>query len=704
MTLLKFKSFFTIIILFGLIPNLFAQNCDQPHLKRVNPNLINNSGFTSTNGWYMYNDGCPNTSLISTIDSYDNDGHCLIFDKGVNKAAPEKIDANCNPCAYGTPGCNITARDKIISQAIPINLNEATNFTVGFKAKTRNTWPSPIISVLIRATNTNGASSNIFSTRYTISKEDDWQECASIFMLDETIASVQIQIFADIVVSGQHRTTYVDDVYFGVGESFDHPPACKEPFSSSQVRIDELGNIEVFESNQWYPFFPLGMMGGNYRADWSVYKDAGFNMMCRLTSAAQVEKAFDAGIYWWAMSMGFIVDDNPAAINWENWERKYREILENPTIQDQMLWYYLDNEEPSYRWWHAIETGVNWIKNLEMEYFGEQRHPFYFLNGSYGIARQYNMQYGNLDIDLCDVTGTYFPQPNNVGLVPDQNHLDGEDLRYASNWFNTLQNLDGQNIPTSIAQINSVGDNSMRSLIFTAIANGAKGMNYYRDTYPHATNNYSTAGDVTLKPWWNTFDQTARDIQQMMPLIRQPHWTYWTATHNQAMNIDFGGRSLNGEEYLIVSNVKDESYTVTFSIDDFNFTPKNIYNYFTGDLVTTWNENSNSFTIQLDPFEATVYHITDLNFHRKAEDFTQLQIFPNPAKDNINASLQTDLKNKIIKYQIMGMDGSLIQEITAYSAIKNTNINVSHLPAGSYILMAKYNQEVLATEKINVIK
>ena len=681
--------------------NVIAQNCNQPHLTRTNQNLVLNSGFTTQNHWQFTNNGCPNTTLQTNIDSYDGDGYCLQFDQGPNKSNPEFVDDNCNPCTTG-PSCIYKSRDFIVSTPIDINLTEAQNFTVGFMAKTINTWPSPIISVQISARDIYGNSSNIFGSRFSIAEHNTWQECATIFKLDETIDNITIQIYADVIISGQQRTVYVDDVYLGEGESFEESPACKEAFESSQVRIDELGNFEVFESNQWYPFFPFGMMGGNHRPDWSVYKDAGFNTMCRQTTVNTVQKAFDAGIYWWTLSMGFIVDDNQAAINWPLWEERYREILSHSVYQDQLLYYYLDNEEGQYRWWHSIENAVNWIKDLEMEYFGEQRHPFYFLNGTYGISRQYNSNYDNNRVKLCDVTGTYFPQAHNVGLVPNQNHLYGEDLRHPSNWFKTLQNLDGQKIPVSIAQINSVSNNSMRAVMFSAIANGAKGMNYWRDTYPREANGYDTSSDVTAQPWWSTFKQLTEDVEQMMPLIRQPHWTDWTVQHNQAMNIDYGSRTLNGEEYLIVANLKDETLSVTFTIDDFNFTPQNIYDYFSNDLVTTWDQNTNSFTVELDGFGTGVYNISDAIYAKKIEPQININIHPNPANNIINVKLNSDLKNKVYKYQIYNLNGVLVDNKIAYSADSETKINISHLQSGSYIIKALYNNQPLASQKFNV--
>jgi len=80
-----------------------------------------------------------------------------------------------------------------------------------------------------------------------------------------------------------------------------------------------------------------------------------------------------------------------------------------------------------------------------------------------------------------------------------------------------------------IAQINrGVGD-EMRPRIFGAIAYGARGIGFWRDSYDPA-GMPSDPLRVENRDWWGDFPSISSEIDQMLAagLIQVPHWTEWS--------------------------------------------------------------------------------------------------------------------------------------------------------------------------------
>jgi hypothetical protein len=163
-------------------------------------------------------------------------------------------------------------------------------------------------------------------------------------------------------------------------------------------------------------------------------------------------------------------------------------------------------------------------------------HPIYQLNGQEGIARKFNSNRAY----MADITGNY------VGI--------------GSDGFILLDNYQNQRMPVVIAQMNIGMELQFRPILYSAIAHGAKGMGYYWDHYAVPEER------VENQPWWNDLPNIRREIDALMPLIVQPHWTTWTIDASTSALIDYGTRMMDGKGYLIAANYDASPAEVTFTL------------------------------------------------------------------------------------------------------------------------------------------
>ena len=705
---------FNIFILLTVLSLSAQDDCElQPkHIEKPpSVNLIPNGSFE------VDIPACASPILDGNWCTYDCTGNtetCISSDDGIHLSE----DDNSNRFLRFNKNKPGVCYDRVIQQRICLNgRDDQTNecidwdvaetepitFTLSFKTRTIDTWPSPIISANIWYRDAmsqlppggflNDANQHIASDRFVVSKNNEWQECVSFFKIDPNeINEIAIDINYNYAVSGVCNSVEIDDVYLGRGKGFDNPPECKEPFNSPKLKIDELGNFYNNENGQH--FFPIGIMGGQYRfgrddnnpdyPDRDIYASKGFNTRCYVTAYFQAQEGVDADLPWFNLDLTNWTHKDNISDGWYKWSSLFDTEQGLPKIYDKglldnLLCYYVDNEKEVPKTWHSIPRAVEKVKLYEktLDFDGDgipdqlQSTPIFLLNGTYGIARQYKTNYSgytgigadvNSNINVGDFTGTYIDGDNDFPTLK----------------FDLINNLQGQQMPAPMAQINSITDNSMGARLFAAIAHGAKGMNYWRDTSPgnpnyipdfpdcrqyegqvidlacpdydsnnglfryiydklnivneiddlvdidgnalvdndndglyskQVNNNPSTRildidneyldipfnlnddddalspflptnkhlVDVTEAEWWDGFRDVTDDIKAILPLIKEPHWTDWTVSHDRGCEIDFGTRNLNGEGYLIVANLEDNVKIVNFTIDNLDYVPSETY-------------------------------------------------------------------------------------------------------------------------------
>jgi len=381
---------------------------------------------------------------------------------------------------------------------------------------------------------------------------------------------------------------WVDDFFLGEGLGLEQPPSPKKSFAGAHVRVDSLGNFEVKRKQGWVPYFPLCMYSDNYR-DWSVYSKQGWNTIIWTGAAHQIKQAKEAVSSFNpdGMMAGFQISQYtfPHSGKYnklDHLESSLVEIFEQG-LGDHLLLYYWDNENNHDQWQVPVSV-INTIKRLDVDSSGKRLHPIYALQGTYNIARVHASK------GLVDVSGAYFG-----GTATDS----GGAGQGGEEGYFMLDHLERQTSPAAFAQFNGVNEaGDMRMRLYNAIILGAKAMGYWRDSFhASAVQSHPTVGPVDQKAWWPDFPNLRREIDILLPLIRNPHWTLWTARNDQPDKVRIGTRNHQGECYLILVNQTTGPQTVVIQLDKLPYAATEVRGMFDDQKVASIRGASFSVTL-----------------------------------------------------------------------------------------------------------
>ncbi len=435
--------------------------------------------------------------------------------------------------------------DRILSDIkLPVEAGET--YTLSFKSKSA-TFPPPLLEVYGELWGEEGKIDNSDGTRCANSVKDIWEENDVIIKIpnNSMIKYFKIKILM-LPKSSVSAPVWIDDVKFTKGVTLPERGP-KKAFAGSVTRVDALGNIEIKENGRFVPFFPIGIYTDENRADWSVYKKMGFNTNMWASNAAAIEKGKKAGLFSAMQIIQYIV---PVGEDWIPQDPQKKITHLHKTLADirarglweQMLFYYVDNE-----FYHLKPSFTKIIDIVRTEDKGA--HPVYMLSGAYGMARIYN--------NYVDMTGTYVAK-------------DGYEEPLIAN-FEALDRQQNQKQPVVFAQINrGVGEN-FRAIVYGAIAKGARGIGFWRDG--------GSAGPIEKRPVSKALPRIAKEIQNLMPLIRTPYDPKKQITCSDA-HVVTGTRYLDGIAYMIFSNPTARDIEVTCSTDILTYKPKHAEGYF----------------------------------------------------------------------------------------------------------------------------
>ncbi|MCF6176466.1 MAG: carbohydrate binding domain-containing protein [Victivallaceae bacterium] len=549
-----------VVLLFFVLSLGQAGTINLPHkYPRTSPNLFSNSNFNGTTGW-----------ALTPIPQYD---------------------ANVSRTADGSGSIRIPVNSSNYAQiqsAYFTNFKLNTLYTISFYVKTQH---EPVyVSATLHLYDANNV--RTFATGGTgqsaVSTTGEWQEIVCVINVSDP-AIVKIKVVIEKREGPAYTADYyIDDVYFGEGISFDQPPVTsRQTFSGAKVKIDELGNWQVYESGAWKDFFPFALYPDLGRADYQSLSDQGFNLVMSQQFKSQVQKAKDAtstlnpngmraGLrlqkyatpgdsYWTHTLLATIISDI------------------NSTLSETLVCYDWDNENNWTTWSYWFDM-VSTIRTNDTD------HPIYVLNGSPGVQRLFSKR-------LSDISGTY------TGF---------DMVNYESGFgkMQVLQYLEKQDTPVSIAQINYAEEESygFRLRLYYALIMGAKGICWWGDGYDNNGNPDSTmmAED---RAWWSSITTLRGEINALLPIIKQPHWTTWAVTSTDS-KIYFNTRDYNGDGYMIVLNAEDSPSLVTFTITGLDTTE--IWDYFDDFFVTS--VTADQFTVLLPANSTAVYRLVDVNY------------------------------------------------------------------------------------------
>jgi hypothetical protein len=530
----------------------------RPHVSRKGRNLVPNPTVTTGSKWSFFGDAEFDAAI-----SRGQDG----------SGAVELITPVSKPNG-----------SKVFSDFIPIKAG--MKYTYGFYIKTANGPTHAGCQISIHGRDRKFIR-NIAGGRVSTTQDGQWQECALPVFVPEKVAFVRVQVFKteNTKAAGQ---VWADDFYLGEGIGLEQPPSPKRSFHGEHVRVDTLGNFEVKKDGAWTPFFPLCMYSDNYR-DWSVYSKQGWNVIIWTGAASQIKQAKEAvsGFNPNGMMAGFSISQYTFPSGWaynnlKDLRTKLREIFDQG-LGDNLLLYYWDNEV-NHDQWQVPADVISTIKSVDVDSSGKRLHPIYALQGEFNIARLHAAK------GLVDISGTYVgggaDATGGAGLGDDDGLL-------------ILDRLEKQVSPAAFAQFNGVnGPGDMRLRLYNSIIMGAKAIGYWRDCYnPDCQKEAPAVGPVDKKAWWPDFPNLGREIDELLPVIREPHWTSWKAKANSTGNIRLGTRDHNGQAYLILVNQESREQKVTVTLEGLPYKAGEARDYFDDERIASVRGGSFSLTL-----------------------------------------------------------------------------------------------------------
>lgn len=503
-----------------------AQNADstRPHVRQLGKNLVSNPSVKTRANW-------------------------LLVREAEHDAATSRTEDGSGSFKLVTP-----LPDASMAFSDVIAVRPGQQYTYRFYIKTDN-GPTYVGAQISLHDTDQKYLRNLDSARGGTTHDGEWQEFALPFTVPEGVAFVGLQVYkTDNTKPG--GIVWADDFYLGEGLGLEQPPSAKKPFDGAAVRVDALGNFEVKRKGVWEPFFPLCMYSDNYR-DWSVYSTQGWNTIIWTGDAQQVQQAKDAKSEFNpdGMMAGFAISQYTMPGAWaynniDDLRAKLKGIFDRG-LGDNLLFYYWDNENHHDQWQVPAEV-IETIRRTDVDSTGARLHPIFALQGTYNIARVHAAR------GLVDVSGTYFG-----GDAAETGMASGS----GEAGFFILDREEGQTSPAALAQFNGVnGSGDMRLRLYNAIILGARSMGYWRDCYGPNQKEAWSVGRVDEKPWWPDFPNLRREVDQLLPIIREAHWTKWKATVDRPAVVHVGTREHKGERYLIVVNQTTTEQKVTVTI------------------------------------------------------------------------------------------------------------------------------------------
>lgn len=421
-------------------------------------------------------------------------------------------------------------------------------------------------------------------TLFSNSTVDTWEEFTQLFRIPSGLGIAQMVLNIGKAPNSVSPTTtgnfYIaGDVQIRKGLSgIDHAPETKQTFSGTNCTIDSLGNFKVKPSagGTLEDFIPFGIMARSsaVAADYVTYAGLGFNFAAGWLGGA-MSHANNAGIYFMGQVNQYVNNAGLTAslasqVSWVTSQSYYwRAFL---TYFDDEYWSYYDT------------SGVNSYNISPLAIYNEldtnmPEVPLYWFAGNPGTMR-HRQAIGHL-------TGTYLNQAVDVGDSP----------RYVEppSALNSLyhNSLQGMNLHWNLPTITTTGDihtnESLRAMVYAALATGAKGIFLFKDGIATGTPDVGQEWDIQNMVIASGLPTLINDVTvTLKPLILKPHWVDWGYDWDHKAKCVVGAKNYNGRGHLFISNLTNAVVSLTITIDTTNlYTPGNLLDFFDDSSVAT---------------------------------------------------------------------------------------------------------------------
>jgi hypothetical protein len=527
-----------------------GSNGVQPQLTRVNPNLLSNSNVASVTGWGL--------------------ARGAFYDGSVSHTA-------------GSGSFQISAIDTTVSQtgaqvqSALVPVTPGKTYTLSAYLLT-NTFSSLAYNVIGVYNTSRVFKGNVRGSYQALSAANTWQEATVLYTAQTGDGFIRVT-FGRQNGPRNDGAIWVDDLYIGEGRSFEQVPAQKKSFNGAMVRIDSLGNYEVLKNGVWTPYFPFGIYQNTNLTSYQIYSDQGFNCVMFnqgggtsiLQEAKDAKSAFNPdGMMAMIELSQYISPTMPLYNNLTDLTNMVRNVVASP-LSSNILAYYWDNE--AYTQYSVPQAVINTVRSLDVNASGQPLHPVSMHMGNEGMARMYN--------SLVNSVGTYTGN--------------------GYNRFVTIANTEQQQNPMGLGVTSATTPEALRSEVYQVLIAGGKGIAFYKDPF-----HVAPFGPVSSLPMWQEVPKLRSEIDQLLPVLRQPHWTSWKADASDS-RILVGTRDYNGEGHLLMLNPTDQPLTFQVSLSGLSYLPTTAVNFFTGAIATS--VLGSQLSVTLPAYGTAVYRL-----------------------------------------------------------------------------------------------
>lgn len=411
--------------------------------------------------------------------------------------------------------------------------------------------------------------------RQTTLDPEVWYECASIVKVPSGVGKLKL-IAGRLASNTSGGTVYIDDFYIFKGRGFQQERTDRTSFAGSGIRIDTLGNMDILSGGAWTPFFPFGIAQDQTLSSYTRYASAGFNtIMFGYVDSAQINKAKLAVDAVYAPSGMYSFQEVFEYLGTGG--SRYGQLLGGATslsgavttalaasAASNFLGYYFDNE--AYADYDIPISGIGVIRAQDTN------HPIFMNTGNPILSRMYG--------DNINWVGSYNANEFDYNFI--------------------LDNLEGLKAPLGLACISLITSGGLfRKYVYKAIIQGNKGIFYWKDG--------GAEGDITTRAWWPEAPIVRSEVDTLLPIIRTPHWTTWTATLSDTESYSIRSSDYQRKGYVFLLNNSPISGAVTVTVSGLYYTPSGTTDAITGS--GSVSVTSGAFTVPLSGYGTKVLRL-----------------------------------------------------------------------------------------------
>lgn len=364
-----------------------------------------------------------------------------------------------------TGGATVSAQGWVFGHAgaldhllVPVEARPGDIITVGAEIRASE-FPARHVRIGVRIND----AYNLKSVAAAVAGAGEWQEIAAAFAIPDDATLVEARFIGPDEGSGE-RPLELRNPQVHLGLHTSGSGDAKRPFEGTRVRIDADGRWTLDGA----PFTPVMVYADHDRADWSLYRDAGFNTIHNVLSPQHLERAaaaemnamFELSVFAWTGGWAGGSGVDSAVRQLRDWAGQLRESPQ----YGRLIGLYWDNEDHD-----AYAHNIAVIEEARRQFPGL---PIWMLRGDYAAVPEMAAH--------VDAVGTYL---NADDIGPTGGGVLGLDL---------LRRLAGQTAPVSIAQLqHSAAAGPTAERVEAARSQGATGWAYWRDD-----------GDIEAAEWW----------------------------------------------------------------------------------------------------------------------------------------------------------------------------------------------------------